>query len=51
MKIYTFLDEDGNALETVKAEDHKEAVENANSWHNYGINSDTDYYSEDLDND
>jgi phage repressor protein C with HTH and peptisase S24 domain len=46
MKLYVFLDGDGNIIKQVRAEDHGEAVDLANF--NGEVNSDTDFYSEDI---
>ena len=49
MKVYTFLDEDENVIEEVRAEDHAEAVALANGWRKEGtkiITFQTDFYSD-----
>ena len=53
MKLYTFLEENGDRIEEVRAENHDAAVRAANGWINNRpsgsttvVDSDTDFYSE-----
>jgi len=48
MKLYTFLNDNGEILEEVRAENHDEAVDKANGWDDKGIDYHTDFYSETL---
>ena len=41
MKLYTFLDENDNIIEEVRAENHDQAIERAGA----GIDFHTDFYS------
>lgn len=42
MKLYTFLDQDGNIIEQVRAESHDQAIKLA------GVSYETDFYSESI---
>ena len=46
MKLYTFLDENGNVIEQVKADFHAEAIDKTMGYSN--IDYTTDFYSEEL---
>ena len=46
MRLYTFLNENGEVLEQVRAEDHDQAV--AQNSGQDGIDYHTDFYSEEL---
>lgn len=46
MKLYTFLDEQGEIITEVRAEQHDEAVEKANGWTVQWVKWETDFYSE-----
>ena len=50
MKLYTFLDENENIIEEVRAEDHDSAVHKANAWNTKEEQVDyfTDFYSTDI---
>lgn len=49
-KRYVFLDENENVIQTVRAENHDEAVKNANGWMDEDdprfVTWETDFYSE-----
>jgi hypothetical protein len=51
MKLYTFLDENDNIIEQVRAEHREEAIDQANSWKSEedSVDTNTDFYSEELD--
>jgi len=54
MKLYTFLDEDGEIIEEVRAEQHSEAVEKATDRRVVSSSEElpygTDFYSSNIEN-
>jgi len=48
MKYYTFLDEAGTIIEQVRAESHAEAVASVSPTNQDEIDTNTDFYSETL---
>lgn len=50
MKLYTFLDDKGEIITQVRADNHDEAVAKTGSWGSFQANHFTDFYSEEIEN-
>jgi hypothetical protein len=52
MKVYTFLNDEGECIQTVRAEDYHKALDLANGWIPVDdptfVTSETDFYSEEV---
>lgn len=49
MKLYTFLNEAGEIMAQVRADNHDEAVTKTGSWGSFQVDFNTDFYSEEID--
>lgn len=47
-KLYTFLDESGEIVAQVRAENHDEAISKTGNWGGFQANFNTDFYSEEI---